>query len=297
MSLYVVTIKLKSALGTPLKGDTIWGHVVWGIARNEGDEAVKAFLEESKTGTPPFVVSSAFPHGYICKPLPQPRPRDSAMTKEKYADIKKAKKLRYENASGYLDATALSENASPMRESIEDVFESHPRMHNSINRFTGTVDDNAGVYSSAEIWCKTPKLDVYVESVYEPQRVQKLCEWAFENGYGADSSSGKGWITVEGVQKVAAKRTGDKKYVALAPFVLSPADYECVKDLRADVFVRAGKTGGSISSVPWKKPVVMYDEGAVFECGKNITHIGSLIPDVHSDPRIASSGFAPVIPL
>ena len=37
MQLYKVAIQLESSLVTPLKGDTIWGHVVWGIANHEGD--------------------------------------------------------------------------------------------------------------------------------------------------------------------------------------------------------------------------------------------------------------------
>ena len=44
MQLYKVSIKLKSAFVTPLKGDTIWGHIVWGIANHEGDDTVANFL-------------------------------------------------------------------------------------------------------------------------------------------------------------------------------------------------------------------------------------------------------------
>ena len=49
MQLYKATIQLESSLVTPLKGDTIWGHVVWGIANHEGDEAVSNFLNEEKS--------------------------------------------------------------------------------------------------------------------------------------------------------------------------------------------------------------------------------------------------------
>ncbi len=61
MQLYKVSIKLKSAFVTPLKGDTIWGHIVWGIANHEGDDTVANFLEEEKSATPSLIVSSAFP--------------------------------------------------------------------------------------------------------------------------------------------------------------------------------------------------------------------------------------------
>lgn len=49
MQLYKVSIKLKSAFVTPLKGDTIWGHIVWGIANHEDEQAVEKFLAEEKS--------------------------------------------------------------------------------------------------------------------------------------------------------------------------------------------------------------------------------------------------------
>lgn len=60
MQLYKVSIKLKSALVTSLKGDTIWGHIVWGIANHEDEQAVEKFLAEEKSATPSLIVSSAF---------------------------------------------------------------------------------------------------------------------------------------------------------------------------------------------------------------------------------------------
>ena len=48
MQLYKASLKLKSSLVTPLKGDTIWGHIVWGIANHEGEDAVKKFLDAEK---------------------------------------------------------------------------------------------------------------------------------------------------------------------------------------------------------------------------------------------------------
>ena len=75
MQLYKVSIKLKSAFVTPLKGDTIWGHIVWGIANHDGEQAVEKFLAEEKSATPSLIVSSAFPKGTICKPFPKSEER------------------------------------------------------------------------------------------------------------------------------------------------------------------------------------------------------------------------------
>ena len=56
MELYKQTLRLESSLVTSLKGDTIWGHIAWGIAVHEGEQAITAFLEEAKRA-PNLIVS------------------------------------------------------------------------------------------------------------------------------------------------------------------------------------------------------------------------------------------------
>lgn len=293
MALYRITIKLHSSVITPLKGDTVWGHVVWGIANHEGDSAVSAFLAEAKKTPESFAVSSAFPYGFICTPLPVPQERKEALTIKSYSDIKKNKKLKYIPASEFIDGVETI-----AREKGTSPYSSVSVMHNTINRFSSTV--NEGLFSVSENWYESekneaPKLDIYVASSYEEQRVKQLMEWAFENGFGADSSTGKGWIEVFSVEKVAPKFKDSGVYVSLSPFVES--DEDKIEDLRADLFVRNGKTGNGISNTPWKKTVVLYDEGAVIKASIGKSVIGKLLENIHADPRICQSGFAPVIPI
>ena len=290
MELYRVKIQLSSPLVTPLKGDTIWGHVAWGIANHEGDEAVQKFLDACKDTEPVFVVSSAFPTGFVCKPLPRPHARNTQLTPDSYAKIKKFKKERYVQDSDYFDT------GDSVRCNGENPFSSVVLTHNSIDRFSNTVTDG-GLYAVTEQWTAQQNFDIYIASSFDAERVRQLCEWAFENGFGADSSTGKGRISVLGpAEKVKVKKQADT-YMALAPFVL-PED-SAISELRADTFIRSGKIGGSfVSSLqPWKKTVVMFDEGAVFKSKSPLTFIGRLLTDVHSDSRICQSGFAPVIPI
>ena len=133
--------------------------------------------------------------------------------------------------------------------------------------------------------------------MYDAKKVTQLCAWAFENGFGADSSVGKGQIEIAGEALEIVPKMSGNKYMALSPFVVP--DMSKIKNLRADIFVRSGKIGGAFVSslAPWKKTVVLYDEGAVFESDKKIEWIGQLLENVHSDPRIVQSAFAPVIPI
>lgn len=288
MQLYKVAIKLESSLVTPLKGDTIWGHVVWGIANHEGDEAVSKFLEEAKSNEPSFIVSSAFPKGTICKPYPKHENRKPKMATKDYAEIKKQKKVKFISASDFVKGVD-----SNSRSNFK--FEQTQVMHNTINRFSNTVDE--GLFATQELWSTQNDFDLYVLSSYSEDRIKELCNWAFENGFGADSSTGKGKVSVLDVSKVESKLSTNK-YVALAPFV---TDFSTIKTgtLRADTFIRTGKIGGGFTSSmnPYKKTVVMFEEGAVFETELPIQFIGNLITNVHSDSRICHSGFAPVIPI
>ena len=212
MQLYRVPIKILSPLATSLKGDTIWGHVVWGIANREGDEAVNSFLSDCKKEEPSFIT-----------------------------------------------------------------------------------------FSAKEFWVKPEQsdFDIYVLSSYSKERIIQLFEWAFENGFGANSSTGKGKIEVlKEVEEISTKLKG-KKYMTLAPFVLPEGIEPWKIDLRSELFVRSGKIGGAFVSdhVPWKKTVVLYDEGAVFNSEKPVQFIGKLIAGVHQDEKICNAGFAPVIPI
>ena len=174
-------------------------------------------------------------------------------------------------------------------------FEQTQAMHNTINRFSNTVEE--GLFTTQELWSTQKDFDLYVLSSYCEDRIKELCNWAFENGFGADSSTGKGKVSILDVCKVESKLSTNK-YVALAPFV---TDFSTIKpgSLRADTFIRTGKIGGGFASSmnPYKKTVVMFEEGAVFETELPIQFIGNLITNVHSDSRICHSGFAPVIPI
>jgi len=312
MTLYRIRFKLCSSVVTPLKGDTIWGHIIWGIANHEGDEAVAKFLDQEKSDMPALVVSSAFPAGMLCRALPEPEQRKGHLSIEEYTKIKKEKNKKYVAAAKYLAETiAQTETPGAEMEKLCEgakVMHNTPVMHNVIDRSTNTVLLKGSLFSTEEKWSgiildnprkntyKNIDWDFYILTSFPPVRVQKLVKWAFENGYGADASTGKGKIEIKSdpIQVKTTKEYGNK-YMALGPFVGTNE----LRNIRADIFVRSGKLGGSFASCmsPYKKPVVLYDEGAVFECDTKIEYAGMLLKKMHSTDKICQSGFAPVIPI
>ena len=210
------------------------------------------------------------------------------MSTKEYAQIKKKKKEKFVSAEKYL--MNVEEETTHFR------TETVQTMHNSLNRFSGTVEEG-NLFTIEEFWSELQDYDLYVLSNYSFERIKQLLDWAFENGFGADSSTGKGQIEIGEIVPVNTKRTS-QKYVALAPFV---TDFSGIKEdsLRANTFIRSGKIGGAYSSFmsPYKKTVILFDEGAVFESEKPTQFIGNLIEKVHADDKICQSGFAPIIPL
>lgn len=297
MTLYKITFKLLSSIVTPLKGDTIWGHVVWGIAAHEGEDAVRDFLEQAKT-VPNLIVSSAFPAGFVCKPYPVPRERTGTLSTQQYAHIKQQKKQKYEPAGTYLVGDFSYKTAA--ENSDKPPFKTDIRMHNAIDRYSNTVIDG-NLYTVTEHWAQNSLFDVYVLTDFSSERVAELFTWAFEHGYGADASVGKGQIELAGKpEPVHCKKTGTE-YMALAPFILQHGTNgtAAVTSVRADLFLRTGKIGGGFAASlsPYKKPVLLYDEGAVLTVKEPISSIGTLLQNMHTDSRICQAAFAPVIPI
>lgn len=288
MSLLRATIDVISALRTPLKGDTIWGHVACGIANHEGEEGVKAFCNLDT----PFVVSSAFPHNMLPKPLLKPEEKTEEFeSKEDYTRFKAIKKQKYVNASTYLDIAESKE--------CNLKFKEHSMMHVSVSRNSGAAIDGE-LYSATEIYGETngeyPKMDIYISSDLEKERVLELLNWAFEFGYGADTSLGKGRISVENtIEEIKVKEPFHKRYMALGPFIGDDA----LEDLRATTFLRKGRIGGLLATdiSPYKKSLILYDEGSTFISKQKKEYVGSLLHNMHfsTDYDICHAAFAPVI--
>lgn len=299
MELYRVKLLLKSPVGTPLKGDTIWGHVVWGIAHHEGSAAVESFLEQEKGSEPVFVVSSAFPEGLVPKPVMPEKAFVKMLDRDDYAKIKKLKKQRFVNSPFIGHDSNFAQGAS-----LEDPFRLESRLHNNIDRSSLSVMEG-GLFSKTLFWPKRGKHDtaqslfnLYIASSYPAIRVAELLGWAFENGFGADSSTGMGVIEIVGeVETVSYTMHDGDRCMALGPFIVD--GNTGIEDLLADIYIRRGKIGGSLSTElsPYKKTVLLYDEGATFIHHGSARTIGGMITNVHSDSRICQSGFAPIIPV
>lgn len=302
MTCYKATIQLKSSILTPLHGDTIWGHLCWGIFWHEGQTALEAFLDEYKNEFP-LVISNAFPKGYLPIPVLQPDNYQGNPTLSDIKTYKKFKKYSYISYDLFTKKTLspslfLEEYHRDMSQFLtySDVFEEKDVTRNSVDLLTGTTGENA-LYSVTEFIPKSGRdiFEIYIVSSKTKDWVKEKCYWTFENGYGADSSTGKGCIEVLSVAEFSCKTTGNR-YMALGNFI--PENSIGVEEFRGSLFTKYGKIGNPSvmeDSNPFKKPTLLYKEGSTFEKIEDMQYFGTMLNSIHKNPNIMNLAAAPLV--
>ena len=287
MKTYCITIEPRSPFGTPLKGDTLFGQFCWQVAYSPDlltmslDEAIAAY-----SGNPFVIFSSAFPSvSNGCVALKRPdAPLDllfdfSGKTREDIIGGRKLlKKLKWmlcdKPASladfrkcNYLDDKDLAVLAGLDAEKHSSVEETS---HNSINRLTGTTGDGFAPFTQENtVYATNCRLAVFVgidESVLSLDALKTGLEHIGTSGFGRDASTGLGKFAVVDCREVDLTSYGSAQPNAL--YTLSP----CVpgetqyKDALFTPFTRFGRHGDRLatSGKPYKNPVIMADEGALF---------------------------------
>lgn len=302
MKIYAITIKPEAPFGTPLKGDTLFGQFCWQAVLDEGlldkgfDYWIKRYQEK------PFAVfSSAWPQivkqtGTTVYYLPRPTMPvipPSAMSKKDLAEWRKKEKMKkwLMVASDKLDSLAA---ARPVNDSelYRQFLETLPdeeqrslqylsqeqckpiitsgRAHNSINRLTMTTGRGFDPFTVENFhYLSGLKLVLFVAIDEEALDKERLC-LGLKNiglfGFGRDASIGLGRfsLSLENVQIMdwPSLESGDGCYT-LAPCVPENSRFE---EQFAIPFTRFGRHGDrlGLSNNPFKNPIVMAEEGAVF---------------------------------
>ena len=301
MKFYSITIKPTSPFGTPLKGDTIFGHFCWQAAENEFlNGGIDSWITKYKD-TPFAVFSSAFPkvteNGRELYVLPRPflpsSPAAWQSTEERYQHMTKRKKDKKKKHLLVGDDLAVQPAPQNYR-SDEELFQLHidsipleqkkelrlltgkqrklsgkfVQAHNTINRETMTTGTGRFAPFSSENIHFLPGLKLVVFVLFDEEATDiGRIEEGFANignwGFGRDASAGLGRFQVIAVrqEKMPAGKKG-------SCYTLSPCvpEAKIFKTAYFTPFTRFGKHGAALLAAgkPFKNPVVMADEGAVF---------------------------------
>lgn len=341
MKLYEIIIKPLSGFGTSLKGDTIFGHFCWQAAYDASflngglDKWIACY------GQRPFAVfSSAWPklvdNGkffYAFKrpdlPLSFLFPPSSDNRKKVFEELKENKTKKWmkvnENLSLTLDSVEYLTSEDLIKASKKQITEEtgktmqgkrHQKFyadfiqqHNTINRLTMTTGEEmfAPFTKTAVFYYPETELAVFVLLDEEATDIERVCA-AMENignfGFGLDASTGCGRFGLA----ESTELTLPSDDSCNACYVLSPIvpDFEkrSFSDQYFTPFVRFGKHGDVLatSENPFKNPVLMADEGAVF-IPKNRDvfqkpYIGRAVLNTSmiKEHTVVHQGYAPYLP-
>lgn len=144
----IIYLKPLSGYATPLRSDTLWGLLCWGIRHlwgEEGKEGLTAFLDACNKSNPPFVVSSAFPCKrynkdwipFFPNPLPFPDGHDddkaeAALNAKLRKQYKKA--FSYVNLDDFTNILHGTLTAKHLRQRLRDIHEEEERLKEEAKR-------------------------------------------------------------------------------------------------------------------------------------------------------------------
>lgn len=302
MRLFEITMRPQSGFGTPLKGDTLWGHFCWQAAHDPGlvdgglERQLECYMER-----PFLVVSSAFPRFtvgqrtfYALKRPELPlsffidtRNADRLARMEGAKELKDRKWVLLEKGGLFLNLTRGSlmseedvlsyadKQSSPARrrqmQKLHGVRFSAAvdEPHNTINRLTSSTGTGFFAPYTQEVLHYYPEtvLALFVlldDSVTDIARVRSAFERVGGYGYGKNASIGTGRFAIGDVNEVAFP---SEEFEGHALYTLGPCvpERETYEKIYFKPFIRYGKHGDLLakSANPFKNPVVMADEGAV----------------------------------
>jgi CRISPR-associated protein Csm4 len=331
---YEVIIEPRSGFATPLKGDTLFGHFCWQAAGLPDliDGGLHAAL--AAYGRRPFAVfSSAIPRldaergGYVLKrpdvPLGWLLDTNGLDRQARFERLRKFKHSKWMLVPGdlcidiqgcrFIDDEELFEMGlctpsagAGIQAGAQTLLALSSQSHNTINRLSRSTGRGPFAPYTVDCFHYMPgtRLAVFVvidEDFTDIERIIEGLRGIGRFGFGRDASTGKGRFAVLEWRQSAAPDFSTGACYTLAPCV--PAAGAAERSFFTP-FTRFGKHGDrlAVSRNPFKNPVVMADEGAVFFLDEQTMPfsacIGSAVGGVSKiQPDTVVQGYAPCLPI
>ena len=320
-----IRIEPRSAFGTPLKGDTIFGQLCWAIANRCGEGRLVELLDGYVEGRPFAVVSDTFPAQYWPRPGLPPR-MFGEVDPKKRKEVKKQIWLHHsefdvsvgdwlQRMVGTPEDVGKAADETSGRMDISGRFvEYETRFRNSIDRSTGTTGTGFDPYGSEEFrYCKGARLDCHI--VYDGERVSAdLLQATMRDigafGFGRDASVGLGRFEVlecgagDSATALPAQE-GANAWLTLAPAAPQGMGFDPNRSWYRP-FTRFGRHGDRAVSLgqPFKAPLLLADTGAVLAASGGSFEVCPFVgqglggvrdPISRTLPETVHQGYAPVL--
>ncbi len=270
-----VQIEPKSAFGTPMKGDTLFGQLCWTVRARHGDRRLQNLLDGYDRNHPFICVSDAFSSGFLPRPKIPTKFIFSNVTAADRKNLKVKNLLPIEKFDSHVcdwhrHLVEKSADVQQMDSNRKDRC-TRIRTHNSIDRRSNTTgSEGFAPYSTSEDWyLDGTKWDIHF--IFDPERISReeilgLMHDIGQFGFGRDATNGMGRFQVNGDASsihFPREQKNSDSWLTLAPTAPQNIGIDPQRSWYQP-FVRFGRHGnvGAIGRF-LKKPLLLADTGAV----------------------------------
>lgn len=292
MQAYRYRMTPESPLGTPLRSDTLTGHILWSAALMDGDKAVSELIEEFDSGNPPFVLSSGFPADMLPMPVLPPMPRVSGKKAEDFQQGKRAKdfkKLKWMSLDAWRECR---QELSPQRlflywQERKEAFSEKDLVvftepHNTIDRRTDTVLEGGLYFTESYLPPgSSGEMDVYVKTS-DPERLERYLHRVCQLGYGRDTSIGRGQLYCRRLEEDVSDLFEASGTHSMLVSVFSAMDLSGIRGYYRP-YVKRGRVWEPGENSPFKKPILAFEEGSLLSGFPQSKYV---MRGIHSDERV-----------
>jgi CRISPR-associated protein Csm4 len=296
LSLWRIELHLRGPTLSAWQADTIWGHLCWALRHQQGEPALREWLQRYRSGAPPLLVSDAFPGDTLPAPL-FPQAAGQPPTD------KRIKRARWLTRADFLASAAAgrvildSEPAEGWRET--------PTWRNTVSRATGSsISEHAagGLFALQERWPPGGIVTTYVRvAPRELPLGQELFQTLVHSGFGKRRAVGYGCVTEiiwREETELAQPPSGANGFVSLSSFVPQPTDpIGGAWDLRA----KHARFSDEMPGTPWKQPLLLLTTGSSFCARPMRPWYGGVVDNIavepSSEPRRNAAQYAYAFPI
>lgn len=311
MLTFKLTLQPEAAFGTPLAGDTLFGHLCWALRWRRGEAALAALLDGYTAGRPFAVLSDAFPAGLLPRPsLPSGRLNQNADPSQRKAD---KRKVWLPAAQAGLALAAWTTQAVALEK--DEQIRTDVLTQNTIHRLTGTTGTGPFAPRQVEriVHPVGRALELYAvldTGRLDPDDFRQALQDIGASGYGRDASTGLGkFRLLDMAPHRWPEPAGARHALTLAPCAPEPAQLDAA-DCFYQPLTRFGRHGSlhALGGQPFKKPLLLLRAAAVLALraagqggamaafhGRGLGGVAD--PISAAEPATVHQGYAPLLPL
>jgi CRISPR-associated protein Csm4 len=223
MKTYRFTLKPLGPWSTPWDADTIFAALCWQVLRLAGGTELTKFLAAYRGGSPPFVLSSAYPEGWL------PCPLSARVAELKDSNVKR-KRPALVSEEQFRTLIAGQGEIIPSNAPPPDPIRSRARLHAAIDRVSGTTGGAGNLFEVDEWYLDesvSKNLSLFVKTEDGPYQVMGMLNTLSKEGLGKKRSTGRGAFELIGEPKPCEWMDtvqGANGFVSLSPFVPASDD-------------------------------------------------------------------------